>query len=101
MRTVSRRPQQIKELFPDVKAICEAYTVKRDSCPYFETLLVSNSVNVESPDSAAPVSLKSTSLRNVGWSKEQLADSSVARIIEFMKLGFCPEKDVARGTSPS
>ena len=40
---LSRRPQMTAELFPDaVKAICHAYTVKRDSCPYIEALIVSN-----------------------------------------------------------
>ena len=98
---LSRRPQQCTEMFPDVvKAICESYTVKRDSCPYFETLVVSNSINVESLDSTTPVSLESTSLQDVDWSKEQLADSNVARIVELVKLGFCPEKSDLKTESP-
>ena len=96
---LSRRPLQTKELFPDVvTAICEAYLVKRDSCPYFETLVVSNSVNVESLRSTAPISLESISLQNFDWSKEQL--TVLARVIELVKFGFCPEKSDCKTESP-
>ena len=115
---LSRRPQQCTELFPDVvKAICQAYTVQRDSCPYFETLVVSNSINVElldstrveSLDSASPaksadstnsVPFESTSLQDVDWSKEQMADSYVARVVEQVKLGFCQEKSDLKTENP-
>ena len=115
---LSRRPQQSTELFPDVvKAICQAYTVQRDSCPYFETLVVSNSINVElldptpvesldsaspaeSADSTNPVPFESTSLQDVDWSKEQMADSNVARVVELVKLGFCPEKSDLKTENP-
>ena len=40
---LSRRPHDNTELFSDaVKAICEAYLVNRDSCPYAENLVVTS-----------------------------------------------------------
>ena len=52
---LSRRSRQTTELCPDAvkaicqKAICQAYMVKRDSCPYFETLDVSSASGVVEP----------------------------------------------------
>ena len=61
-----RRPQQTTELFPDaVKAICQAYTIKRDSCPYFETLVVSSASGVVEPNDSPTSVPTDTSLQNV------------------------------------
>ena len=99
---LSRRPQQTSQLFPEaVKAICQAYTVTRNSCPYFETLVVSNSLNVESSDSTLTDSFDSTNFKDVDWSKEQLADPTLARVIELANLGFCPERSDLRTETPS
>ena len=39
---LSRRPEQTVHLFPKaVNAICEAYTVQRNTCPYVKNLIVS------------------------------------------------------------
>ena len=99
---LSRRPQQNTELFPDaVKAICQAYTVKRDSCPYFETLVVSSASGVVEP-SDSPTSVSTdTSLQDVDWSKEQLADPTIARVVELATLGFCPNKSKLTTETPS
>ena len=50
---LSRRPHETVELFANViKAICEAYTVQRGSCPYAETLVVTSASQLaESVDS--------------------------------------------------
>ena len=99
---LSRRPQQTTELFPDaVKAICQAYTVKRDTCPYFETLVVSSASGVVEP-SDSPTSVSTdTSLQDVDWSKEQLADPTIARVVELATLGFCPNKSKLTTETPS
>ena len=99
---LSRRPQMTAELFPDaVKAICHVYTVKRDSCPYIETLIVSNnSQTTESQNSQAQQPFPSTEFLDIDWSKEQLANANIARIIELFDNGFCPERCVLRDESP-
>ena len=38
---LSRRPQEYEEMFPEVvNAICQAYIVMREDCPYVENLVV-------------------------------------------------------------
>ena len=88
------------ELFPDVvKAVCQAYLVKRESCPLVETLIVSNAVTLVDPPT--PDLLDSTSLQNVDWSKEQEADSTLARVVELVRLKFCPDKSSLQTESPN
>ena len=97
---LSRRPPQHVELFPDVvKAVCQAYLVERESCPLVETLIVSNAVTLVDPPT--PDLLDSTSLQNVDWSKEQVADSTLARVVELVKLKFCPDKSSLQTESPN
>ena len=97
---LSRRPLQDVELFPDVvKAVCQAYLVERESCPLVETLIVSNAVTLVDPPT--PDLLDSTSLQNVDWSKEQVADSTLARVVELVKLKFCPDKSSLQTVSPN
>ena len=75
--------------------------VKRDSCTYFERLAVSSAFGVvESSDSPASVSTD-TSLQDVDWSKEQLADPTIARVVELARLGFCPNKSKLTAETPS
>ena len=78
---LSRRPQEDIELcFDAVQAICSAYTIERDSCPYVENLVVNCNSHVASlkkcfsPDN-------SSEFRKVDWPKEQLADPDLARVI--------------------
>ena len=97
---LSRRPPQDVELFPDVvKAVCQAYLVERESCPLVETLIVSNAVTLVDPPT--PDLLDSTSLQNVDWSREQVADSTLARVVELVKLKFCPDKSSLQTESPN
>ena len=63
------------ELFPDVvKAVCQAYTIERESCPLVDTLVVSNAITLLDPPT--PDILVPTSLKNVEWSIEQVAVST-------------------------
>ncbi|MCG8113688.1 MAG: RNase H-like domain-containing protein, partial [Candidatus Thiodiazotropha taylori] len=91
---LSRRPQET--MFPDaIKAICQAYTVKRDACPYVETLAVSNHIDaVESPDSSDQF-LDSTEFSNVDWAKEQRSDKTLHRVIHLLNSGICSQ-DIER-----
>lgn len=98
---LSRRPHDNINLFPEaVRAVCQAYTAKRDSCPYVETLLVSNSANVEQLSASQDLPPESTDFMDVDWSKEQLADPSISRIIRLQKNGFCPDRSDLRTESP-
>ena len=65
---LSRRPQEKVEVFPEaVKAICQAYTVSRGSCPYDETVLVTDNPDiVETFD----FNIESTDLSTVDWANE-------------------------------
>ena len=61
-------------------------------------MVVSNAVTlVESP---TPDLLDSTSLQNIDWSKEQVADSTLARVVELIRLKFCPDKSSLQTESP-
>ena len=99
---LSRRPHETVELFPNViKAICEAYTVQRGSCPYAETLVVTSASqlaesvdsNLESLDSDGQKVMESTDINTVDWVKEQSKDDSIAVIVQFVKSGYCPQKE--------
>ena len=81
--SLSRRPQETVQLFPDaVNSICQAYTVQRESCPYVETLLVSSCGQIPVSLSSEPQDIPpaSSDLRDIDWSREQLADPNVARV---------------------
>ena len=82
-----------------VKAVCQAYLVKRESCLLVETLVVSNAVTLVDPPT---LDLQdSTSLQNAEWSKEQLTDSTLARIVELVRLKFCLDKSSLMNESPN
>ena len=101
---LSRRPQETVQLFPDaVKSICQAYTVQRDSCPYVETLLVSSCGQIPVSLSSEPQDIPpaSSHLRDIDWSREQLADPNVARVKNLVESGFCPEYSDLRTESPT
>ena len=100
---LSRRPQETVQLFPDaVNSICQAYTIQRNSCPYVETLLVSSCGQILVSLSSEPQDIPpaSSDLRDIDWSKEQLADPNVARVKNLVKSGFCPEYSDLRTESP-
>lgn len=99
---LSRRPYETVELFPDaVKAICQAYTVKRDSCPYVETLAVQSNAHNADIQYSQDSSSFASEFRDIDWSKEQLADSNIARISEFFDSGFYPDKNDLKAESPT
>ena len=90
---LSRRPQEVVQLFPEaVNSICSAYTVDRESCPYVETMVVSSCgqipVSLSSETEDVPAS---SELRDIDWSREQLADPNVARVKHLVESGFCPQ----------
>ena len=64
-----------------------------------ETLVVSNAVTLVDPPTLDL--LNSTSLQNVDWSKEQVADSTLARVVELVRLKFCPDKSSLQTESPN
>ncbi|MCW4250032.1 MAG: RNase H-like domain-containing protein [Candidatus Thiodiazotropha endolucinida] len=101
---LSRRPQQTVQLFPEaVNAICQSYTVQRNTCPYVETLLVSqdddilDTLSTQSPGSSPA----SSEFKDINWSREQLADPSIARIISLLKTGFSPEYSDLKTETPT
>ena len=64
-----------------------------------EILVVSNAVaHVDPP---TPDLLDSTSLKYVDWSKEQVGDSTLARVVELVKLKFCPQKSISKTETPN
>ena len=82
---LSRRPQEKIEVFPKaVKAICQAYTV---SCPYVETVLVTDNPGiVETFD----FNLESSDLSTVHWAKEQRNDPDINTVIQYVSSDYCP-----------
>ena len=100
---LSRKPHETQELFTEaVKAICQAYTVARGSCPYAENLVITSSPQlVESLDSQSDDSLEFTPKNNIGatdissinWAKEQSEDSCIGKILNFVKSGYYPTKE--------
>ena len=99
---LSRRPHDTLELFPDVvKAICEAYSVQRGSYPYAKILVVTSASqlaesvdsNIKSFDSDGQKELESTYINTVDWVKEQSADDSIGILVQYVKSGYCPQKE--------
>ncbi|MEW8338813.1 MAG: ribonuclease H family protein, partial [Candidatus Thiodiazotropha taylori] len=93
---LSRRPPSTVEMFSDVvKAISQAYTVKRDACPYAETLIVnSKSLPADSTPS------ESTELKNIDWAKEQSSDVTLKRVIQLLRTDKCRQKNELMKESP-
>ena len=99
---LSRRPQEVVQLFPEaVNSICSAYTVDRESCPYVETMVVSSCgqipVSLSSETDGVPAS---SELKDVDWSREQLADPNIARVKHLVESGFCPQYSNLRTETP-
>ena len=93
---LSRRPPETVEMFPDVvKAISQAYTVKRDACPYAETLIVNNKSLL-----ADSIPSESTELKNIDWAKEQSADVTLKRVIQLLRTDNCRHKNELMKESP-
>ena len=85
---LSRRPQEKEELFPEaVKAICQAYTVNRGSCPYIENVLVT-----DNPDllELNDFNVESTDLNTVDWVKEQSNDPDLKTVVQYVASDYCP-----------
>ena len=106
---LSRRPQEKTEIFPEVvKAICDAYIVKRETCPYAETLVVTSASqlaesvdsNIESVDPDIRTDIESTNINTVDWAKEQSRDQFIDRVIYFVKSGYCPQKEELKAEHP-
>lgn len=88
---LSRRPQETTEMFPDVvKAISQAYLVSRDSCPYVETLVITNQSQIVDSEECSP--LESTELSSVDWAVEQSKDITLSRVIYLLRNGYGSEK---------
>ena len=64
---LSRRPQDTEEMFPDVvSAVCQALTVKRDNCPFAETLVITSANSVlDSVESQPDICVDSTDFSTV------------------------------------
>ena len=93
---LSRRPPETVEMFPDVvKAISQAYTVKRDACPYAETLIVNNKSLL-----ADSIPSESTKLKDIDWAKEQSADVTLKRVIQLLRTDNCQHKNELMKESP-
>ena len=92
----SRRPHQNVELLPDIiQAVCSAYTVNRNNCPYVENLVITAALEfVESMDSNIKASFghvsEAADLSSVDWAKEQQKDPYVARLISLVNSGIFP-----------
>ena len=82
---LSRRPQETTEM----KAISQAYLVARDSCPYAETLVITNQSQIVDANECPP--LESTELNSVGWATEQSKDVTLSRVIYLLKNGYNPQ----------
>ena len=79
--------------------MCQAYLVESESCPLVETLVVSNTATLV--DQPTPDLLNATYLQNVNWPKERVADSILARVVELVRLKFCPDKSSLQTESPN
>lgn len=99
---LSRRPQGNVELDSDaVKAICQAYTVNRDTCPYVETVLVTDIPKLPNEDiSNASQDFGSTDFGYVNWSYEQSHDRHIGRVLSFVKDQYCPSKNELNQEDP-
>ena len=87
---LSRRPQETTEMFPEiVKAISQAYLVARDSCPYAETLVITNQSQIVDAEECPP--LESTELNSVDWATEQSKDVTLSQVIYLLKSGYNPQ----------
>ena len=80
-------------MFPEVvKAISQAYIVKGNSCPYAETLVITDqSQIVDSEESISSPPIDSTQLSSVDWATEQSKDITLSRVIHLLKSGYNPQ----------
>ena len=76
---LSRRPQYKIEMFPEVvSAICDALIIKRDNCPYAETLIVSSCASIlDSVDPQIDDTVDSTDISIVDWAHEKANDATI------------------------
>ena len=82
-----------------VHAICRAYTVNRDTCPYVENLVLNCNSHIASlkewfsPDD-------SLEFWKVDWPKEQMADLNLVRVVYWFKRGYYPDKFEQQNETP-
>ena len=90
---LSRRPYENTKIFSDMmRAICQTYTVKRDSCPYAETLEITCAPQLAHVDAHPDIMIQSSELQDVDWVKEQAADVTLNRVIYLLQRGHHPDK---------
>ena len=86
-----------------MNAICEAYTVQRNTCPYVENFFVSQHEHIVeslSSDSLDVPALYSE-FQDINLSRELLADPNISRVKSLFKSGFCPEYSGFKTKSPT
>lgn len=118
---LSRRPQDIMEVTPDVvSSICSACTIDRSNCPYLENIFLPtftptcNSVsalvhsnadrNAHSPSSLVQnnetVQIEDTCLlSDVNWAKEQHRDKTIRRVIDLLQGDYLPSSTELKSES--
>ena len=80
---LSRKPQQTVQLYPSaVNAICKAYTVQRNACPYVRNFIVSQDWHVVESllSDSQDVPPVSSEFQDINWSREQLANPNISRV---------------------
>lgn len=118
---LSRRPQDIEEVTPDVvSSICSACTIDRSNCPYLENIFLPtftptcNSVSAlvhsnadrhaHSPSSLVQnnetVQIEDTCLlSDVNWAKEQHRDKTIRRVIDLLQGDYLPSSTELKSES--
>ena len=86
---LSRRPYENTEIFSDV---VKAYTVKRDSCLYAETLEITCAPQLAHVDTQPDIQIQSPGLQDVDWGKEQAAEVTLNRVIYLLQSGHHTDK---------
>ena len=94
---LSRRPQEYEKMFPEVvNAICQAYIVMHEDCPYVENLVVNCSPVIVDAVKTYVTSPEGTDLGNINWQQEQMADRVFHRVIELIKCDYRPQQGLTK-----
>jgi len=97
---LSRRPQQSETVFPNVvKAICQSYTVDRSSCPYIETLVLSEDAQTHPYNTEKDVR-GFTEFKYIDWKREQTSDKVIGRLIELLRNGSNRRGEALKAEAP-
>ncbi|KAL5011209.1 hypothetical protein ScPMuIL_011709, partial [Solemya velum] len=94
---LSRRPQQMQEMFPEVvKALSHAALVQKEELLLAEGVLLSDSSVLSQPEPE----VSSQDFHSIDWSKEQLSDTTISRVVSYLKSGRRPSStDLQQETS--